>query len=316
VATIGDSAFMFCDRLTGITIGRVVANIERSAFYGCNGLVAFTVDASNQVYSSHEGVLYNKNQDAIIQCPESRTGIVSIPDSVATITDEAFKGCQYLTEITVGTGVSSIGGSAFYACRSLTNITVSPSNQTYSTRGGILYNKNQTTLIKCPQSWEGKLSIPGSVTTIGRGAFSLCYDLEGITIPKSVKVIGTSAFWYCRLDSVFFAGDAPAISSSAFGHSSATLYYLPNTEGWDGLYVGRPIVLWNPTFTALTGDWSKVSCTVTGTADIPIALESSTNLCDWVRVVQTNLTGGTISINDPDSVNGRHRQRYYRIVAP
>jgi hypothetical protein len=49
---------------------------------------------------------------------------VTIPDSVTSIGDGAFWGCDSLTNVTIPDSVTSIGGGAFYGCKSLTNVTI------------------------------------------------------------------------------------------------------------------------------------------------------------------------------------------------
>ena len=78
VATIGAGAFSFCSRLTRVTIGNSVTSIGIGAF-GLSGLNEITVDALNSVYSSVEGVLFNKSQTTLIQYPGGKGGGYTIP---------------------------------------------------------------------------------------------------------------------------------------------------------------------------------------------------------------------------------------------
>ncbi|MBR5725292.1 MAG: leucine-rich repeat protein, partial [Muribaculaceae bacterium] len=51
----------------------------------------------------------------------------------------------------------------------------------------------------CAISGLTSINIPESVTAIGDGAFSFCFDLTGdLTIPNSVKTIGSGAFFQCE----------------------------------------------------------------------------------------------------------------------
>jgi hypothetical protein len=69
-------------------------------------------------------VLFNKNQDTLIQCPCSKDGDYAIPQSVTNIDIEAFYECYLLTTVTIPGSVTSIGQETFYFCESLTNVTL------------------------------------------------------------------------------------------------------------------------------------------------------------------------------------------------
>ena len=66
------------------------------------------MDALNPDYSSLDGVLFDKSQIMLIQCPGGKTSY-TIPDSVTSIGDRGFEGCTSLTNVTIGNSVTSIG---------------------------------------------------------------------------------------------------------------------------------------------------------------------------------------------------------------
>src|ERR1035437_7775288 len=74
VTNIGSYAFLGCTSLTSVTIPNSVTTIGSYAFSGCTSLSAITVDALNSVYSSVAGVLFDKSQTTLIQCPEGKAG--------------------------------------------------------------------------------------------------------------------------------------------------------------------------------------------------------------------------------------------------
>jgi len=83
-------------------------------------LTSIIVDASNTVYSSQDGVLYNKDRTVLIEYPYGKSGGFTIPDSVTSIGDYAFFNCSGLTSVTIPDSVTSIGSYAFYGCSGLT----------------------------------------------------------------------------------------------------------------------------------------------------------------------------------------------------
>ena len=147
---------------TNINIPGSITNIEISVFDQCEKLASINVDESNLVYTSIDGVLFNKFCSIIIRFPAGQDGRYSIPNTVTNIDNNAFSACRDLTNITIPNSVTSIRNGAFSSCSGLTSIT-----------------------------------IPNSVTSIGNGAFSYCSGLTSITIPNSVTSIGNGVFSYC-----------------------------------------------------------------------------------------------------------------------
>jgi hypothetical protein len=237
---IGYGAFGGCTSLTSVTMSRSVTNIGDYAFYGCTSLTAITVDALNSIYSSVGGVLFNKSQTTLIECPEGKAGGYTIPSSVTSIGDNAFAGCTSLTSVAIPANVTSIGalvygtntfGYGFSGCTSLTAITVDALNSIYSSVGGVLFNKSRTTLIGYPEGKAGGYTIPSSVTGIQKWAFESCTNLTSITMDNSVTNIGLKAFLDCTsLTSVTIANGVTSIGDWAFGGcTSLTNVTIPNS---------------------------------------------------------------------------------------
>lgn len=98
---------------------------------------------------------------------------VTIPDSVTSISDEAFINCPKLTNISIPNSVTYIGFSAFSSCTSLKSITL-PSSLSFIS-GALFLGCSQLTTIH----------IPVSVTSIGNNAFVDCPSLMTVTYPGS-----------------------------------------------------------------------------------------------------------------------------------
>jgi hypothetical protein len=122
---------------------------------------------------------------------------VTIPGSVTRIGDYAFLWCRNLLDVSFSSNLTHIGSFAFQGCNSLASFTVDPSNPTFASVDGVLFDKARTKLIQCPQQKSGSYSVPSSVTHIESRAFHLCANLESIRLPGSVTHMGIEVFIAC-----------------------------------------------------------------------------------------------------------------------
>ncbi|MCU0782155.1 MAG: leucine-rich repeat protein, partial [Akkermansiaceae bacterium] len=109
----------------------------------------------------------------------------------------AFANKTTLTRVTIPASVTSIGEQAFAYCGVLTDILVDPANPNFSSLDGVLFNKDQTTLLQWPGGRTGDYAVPASVTGIEAYAFAGGAGLTGVVIPASVTSIGDYAFFEC-----------------------------------------------------------------------------------------------------------------------
>ena len=209
VTSIGESAFYRCNALTEVNISETVTNIGDDAFFYCKGLENINVSPNNAVYSSENGVLFNKDKTTIIQYPSGNKGSTySIPDSVTTIAPRAFSfndslksmdipdgvtgmgydaffRCENLESVTIGKGISVIDARAFYGCSSLKDVTIPNGVSKIETEA----------LSDCTGLTE--VILPESVTSIEAGAFAFCTSLESIKMPEGLTHLSSSAFEAC-----------------------------------------------------------------------------------------------------------------------
>jgi len=197
--------------------------------YNANEMPEFGLDQKSVLTS----VLLPSSITTINAYALGRMGLtsISIPSSVISINNYAFQGCQNMTTISIPASVTSIGFMAFIYNTGL--ITVDAANPNYSSLDGVLYNKNQTTLIEFPMSKTGAFIIPSSVTTIGPQAFTNCYQLISILIPASVTTINKYAFESCNnLSSITVGWPVPLDLSSYWGifnnvNKTACILHVP-----------------------------------------------------------------------------------------
>jgi hypothetical protein len=231
VINIESNAFAECWYLMNITIPSNVVNVDGSAFDFCISLTEINVDTQNPNYSSTDGVLYNKNQSTLIRYPPgSFNGFYDAPNSVTNMLDYAFADCS-LTNIAIPDSVTSVDAQAFDDCFELEAITVDAENPFYSSVNGVLLNKSQSALVRCPPGETGNYTIPGSVTNIESGAFYECEYLNNVVIGSGVTEIGTNAFNFCGMTNVIIPDNVQAIDDSAF----ISCYNLTGVEIGNGV---------------------------------------------------------------------------------
>jgi hypothetical protein len=153
-----------------------------------------------------------------------------VPDSVTKIGDFSFQDCTRLTTIRIPKTVTKIAATAFLECSALTQISVDADNPAYASVGGVLFNKSQTTLLRCPGGKAGSYTVPNSVTEIDWHAFSGCSLLSNITIPNSVTQIENFAFKNCgRLTGITLPDSVKSVGRDLLsGCTSLTRVGLPN----------------------------------------------------------------------------------------
>ena len=248
VTAFGDKCFLWCEKLTSITIPSSVTSLGDECFSVCRGLTSIAIPSS--VTSLGENCFSSSGLTSIT-IPSSVTSLgkycfngcdgltsVTIPSSVTSLRDGCFLGCSSLTSITIPSSVTSLEDACFSGCSGLTSITI-PSSVT-SIGGWCFYGCGGLTSI----------TIPSSVTSLGDFCFLGCSSLTSITIPSSVTSLGSSCFSDCvNLESIYFKGKSPNSISSAEIPKTCIIYvpaeYLQGYKdalGSDYKY----IYTWNP----------------------------------------------------------------------
>lgn len=185
VTSIAHAAFFYCSNLQSATIPNSVATIYNYAFSECNNLTSLTLPDS----------VTSIGQEAFSRCTSLTT--IEIPSSVTSIGNWAFAHCVGLTSVIIPNSVTSIGSGIFGGCSGITEIQVAADNNNYCSVDGVLFNKDQTTLVQYPCGKQGNYAIPNTVTTIGDAAFFAFKGQISITIPNSVTSLGDWAFDGC-----------------------------------------------------------------------------------------------------------------------
>ena len=171
VKEIDFSAFNDCNSLEKITISDNISNIYFNTFENCNKLVNISVCENNEYYKSVDGNLYSKDATTLVRYIGKQTEF-EIPQTVTTISSNAFSNSSTLTKITIPDNVTVIDQFAFENCSSLE-------------------------CVKLPESLVafGMLPPDGSFRWINGYVFANCKNLKSITLPKNIE--------YAAFDSCF-----------------------------------------------------------------------------------------------------------------
>ena len=191
ILTIGNYAFSGCKKLTSIDIPQSAIYILSGVFMGCSSLTAINVAATNERYSSVDGVLFNKDKTQLICYPQNKEGkTYTIPNSVTKLENKSFYCTNNLDTVIITGGVQTIEGATFQDARSIKSV--------------VLFN---------------------SITKISSMTFYGCNSLESIAIPSSVKTIEDRAFYNCtKLKPIYIPTTVTSIGSDAFMNVPLIIY--------------------------------------------------------------------------------------------
>lgn len=100
-------------------------NLGFFEFDSCKSLKRIIVDEENRYYSNDDhGALFSKKKTTLYRYPaNSDATSYVVPESVVSITNDAFTECKNLVSIDIG-NVTSVGQSAFSGCSELTSIVI------------------------------------------------------------------------------------------------------------------------------------------------------------------------------------------------
>lgn len=179
-------AFRNCSSLHTIEVPTLVESIETSA--GCTALTDINVQAGNSHYSSKDGVLLSGDGKSILWFPMGKEGEYTLPSTVTTVGDYAFRNCRIETFHFVN-GLTSIGKYAFY------------------------------------NSSVKEVSLPSTVKQIPTGLFQKCADLTTVHLGKNTEMLGDYVFDGCPITNLYISAPTPPYcSNNTFASSGNNIF--------------------------------------------------------------------------------------------
>lgn len=168
------------------------------SFSGLPSSASIAIDPENQTFSSNDGVFFKDNGETLVYCPRTKTGSYTVPDGVTCINDYAFIDCA-LNNITLPNNPLHSSRWNWRFLKNLplaTTVSFDADNHNLSFVDGVLFEDNGKALVSCSYAKTGSYTVPDGVVRIENGAFDGCH-LNGITLPGSLRHIGSYAFTDC-----------------------------------------------------------------------------------------------------------------------
>lgn len=185
----------------------------------------------------------SENEVTIVGYVGTIEGTLEIPAEidglpVTRVEDDAFIKQNQLVEVVIPASVIEIGSTAFHDCENLQVFTVAEENPVYCVKNGLLLDKGEKVLIRCPSGRYGEVTdIPNTVFLISDAAFADCSSLSKIELPVSVLSIGAMAFSNCQsLSEVIVPSGVQTLPDSAFADCIA-LQRVTLSEGLTNISV-------------------------------------------------------------------------------
>ena len=159
VVSVGDYAFWNCPALESVSIPDSLVSVDRNPFCYCPKLKTVEVSPDHPVFAvENRALVSRRDQTLIVVLDHEGSGMYTVPQEIRRIEDYAFDNCRF-SSIVLPDSVRSIGNLAFSNCENLTG-----------------------------------MILPEGVERIGSQAFCANTNFESVTIPDSLTRIGEGVF--------------------------------------------------------------------------------------------------------------------------
>ena len=217
------TAFVGYPDFKSVTIPSTVTVLRTNAFAGGSDFNDYDTDKGLQSVIFAPGSQLKTIEDGAFAGSYTLKGEFILPNTVESIGDDAFDGCQFEKfTFQEGSQLKSIGVHAFHWLGKV---------KSFSLPAGVTTIPDYT-FWACTSLTE--FVLPDGVQTIGNKAFGHCYDLQAITIPRSVKSIADDIFeGDTKITTIYYDGTESDWLKLSNGNSALehlTVYYASNVS--------------------------------------------------------------------------------------
>ncbi len=255
----------------------IVDEIQRDDFYSsysgvqgpmsgtCGDGITWILDSDGVLTVMGSGDIYDYDYDTVAPWYNVR-GLINkavLSEGITRLGNYAFGYCTMMTEIKLPSSLRSIGDCsmmltglssvnipasveeidiyALLKSHDLKSVNVDPANPYFTSKDGILFSADGTSLLLYPCSREGRsYSIPSGVTSVGEMAFFTNENLERITVPEGVTILKDNSISSCgSLRFLYLPLSLKTINdyALAFNDLLSDVYYSGVSSQWDSIAV-------------------------------------------------------------------------------
>ncbi|CAJ1941307.1 unnamed protein product [Cylindrotheca closterium] len=208
---------------------------------------------------------------------------LTLPKSLRVIGKRAFERCSSLEYVYIHDGLQVIGREAFRDCSSLIHIRF-PAQGLTTIRKGVLDGCGLLQSLSIPSTVEKigqnafhdcislkKVTLRDGIRSIGSGSFWKCESMKEFQFPETLESIEAEAFVWCKFQAISLPASVKTIGTKAFSGCAA----LTTVKLQEGLqYIGR---------------YSFCSCDLLVDIDLPTGLTAIDNraflMCTSLRTI-------------------------------
>ena len=200
----------------------------------CDNLISLDVESGNTAYWAEDNAIIETSTKRLVAACKNTTipntveiigqdafcntgETIELPQSLIKVENRALYSAS-LKSINIPASVTEIEGGASASCSNLIEITVDAGSSTYESPKGsnaIIEKASKTLVAGCQTT-----VIPSDVTAIGARAFENIYSITSITLPASITSIGRYAFSSCGRLSINLPNSITSIDECAFAFNS------------------------------------------------------------------------------------------------